>query len=483
MTIQELLHELQTELESYQLYGKEDTPIYGIEDDSRNVKEGYVFVAIQGYSRDGHDYIDEALQNGACAIIVDKEVPSYSVPYFNVKNSRKALGVISKSFYHSPSKDKMLIGITGTNGKTTTSYLLKQVIEANGQSCSLIGTTQNIINGEVSPSINTTPNSLGLNKLLTESNDQVVIMEVSSHALTQYRVEGMEFDYALFTNLSQDHLDYHASMEEYFEAKSMLFGMLKENGKAVVNIDDGWGEQLAHNLQSKVSLYTIGKDEQSDFRMNPKSMSPPSLEVQAGSHTITISPELKGLYNMYNVTMAFATAQLIGIDPDTIKKSLEAFAGVEGRFQVYKQQGGATAVIDYAHTPDAIFHCLTTVREQGARNIIHVFGFRGDRDPTKRASMLSTSSELSDSYILTFDNLNTVSSNNMKDTLLHLQNEHGNEKGTVIPDRTLAIKQALEWAGEEDWVVITGKGNEKYQQEYELQTSSDPDTVSLLTKA
>ncbi|TGB01079.1 UDP-N-acetylmuramoyl-L-alanyl-D-glutamate--2,6-diaminopimelate ligase [Halobacillus salinus] len=458
-----------------------DTIVKGLSYRSQDVQEGYIFVAIKGYHQDGHNYIEHAIENGACAVVGEKPITGLKVPYIQVDNSRKALGLISDHFYDYPTHNKTLIGITGTNGKTTTSFLLRHILEGNGYSCALFGSTKNIVNGESFATANTTPNLLEINRLLSKSDDDVVVMEVSSHALTQYRVEGITFDYALFTNLSHDHLDYHDSMEDYFEAKRKLFDMLKAEGQAVINTDDYWGEQLASQLESQaVSTVSIGENAASDVRIAEYTSTPRQLLLTEKHERVSIEPKLYGLHNMYNIAMAYGTARQIGVDSRGAVESIESFDGVEGRFNRIELESGVTCIVDYAHTPDALFHSLNAARELCEGDLIHLFGFRGDRDPSKRGEMISISSELSDRYILTFDDLNSVSPSEMEESLIRLQETYGNEKAKVITDRTLAIAEAIKTAEKGDCILITGKGLEKYQQDYHHPVHNDKEAVLYL---
>ncbi|MGP4070426.1 UDP-N-acetylmuramoyl-L-alanyl-D-glutamate--2,6-diaminopimelate ligase [Halobacillus sp. B29] len=481
MKLQELVYELESKSEVINKNVDETLPISGLADNTSQIEEGYLFIAIKGFMKDGHTYIDEAIQKGASVIIGEADIQNPDVPYVQVKNARKTLGIISSKYYDYPSRNKTLIGVTGTNGKTTTSYLVKHILASMGNSCALFGSIHNIINGVDYPSQHTTPNSLEINRMLAESRDDVVVMEVTSHALTQYRVEGLAYDLALFTNLSHDHLDYHDSMEEYFEAKKMLFDLLKSDGKAVINTDDSWGQQLADILQEEgTSTYRIGEMSGSDFRIVESNFNPPRVKIQEKNEVTAIDSNMYGIHNMYNVTMAYAAAKVLGWNQEEILSSIQDFEGVKGRFQIITRHD-VNFVIDYAHTPDAIFHCLNTARQGGAEKVIHVFGFRGDRDRTKRREMMAITSELSDHYILTFDDLNSVSKEEMEKELQQLQKEHGNEKGRIVTDRTKAIKQAMELAEAGDWILITGKGNEAYQQRYELPAESDEEMINSLS--
>lgn len=314
-----------------------DMAIHGVADNSSDVKEGYIFVAVRGFSSDGHDFIHNAIEKGASVIVGEQDIKNLSVPYIQAANGRKALGTLAQNFYGNPAKHKLVIGITGTNGKTTTSYILKHLLESNGKSCAVIGTVQNIINGEKTPSFNTTPSSLVLHQLLSISNDDAVIMEVSSHGLSQHRLEGIQFDYCLFTNLHHEHLDYHGSMENYFQAKLLLFKKLKDNGTAIVNTDDSWGEKLADLLLDKGSeVYRVGKSSECQLRILDFQLQNSTVAVEESEERSTVFSSMEGVHNMYNTLMAFGTAKLIGISKEHILQSLPQFSGVEAgsRFSI-----------------------------------------------------------------------------------------------------------------------------------------------------
>lgn len=458
--------------------------IQGLADNSKDVKEGDLFVAIKGLGSDGHDYIENAIAKGAAVIIGEQPSADLSIPYIQVTNSRKALGIIANNFYGDPSREKMMIGITGTNGKTTTSYILKHILESNGKTCSVIGTIQNIINGERIPSFNTTPSSLTLNKLISLSNDEVIIMEVSSHGLSQHRIEGVAFDYCLFTNLHHEHLDYHSSMEDYFQAKLLLFKQLKPDGKVIANTDNSWGEKLTGVFQNERKLvYRIGKASKNQLRIIDFDLHNSTVSFEENNEFNAAFSSISGIHNMYNTLMAYGTAKLMGLVKESILQSLYKFEGVDGRFEISKQTNGAVVVFDYAHTPDAIVHCLTTAKQCGAKRIIHIFGFRGDRDSSKRGEMLSLTAELSDQYMLTLDDLNSVPIKDMLEAYTYLNDNYGNEKGRIILDRTLAIKKAIKESQIGDWILITGKGHEKYQQNFQLPTTSDRETIDFISNS
>ncbi|PRS26214.1 UDP-N-acetylmuramoyl-L-alanyl-D-glutamate--2,6-diaminopimelate ligase [Bacillus sp. RJGP41] len=434
-----------------------------------------LFVAIPGYRVDGHDFVHHAIEAGASVILGEKDLKDLPVPYIQVPNSRLALARIACQFYGNPSRKKIVIGITGTNGKTTTSFMLKHILEESGRSCSLFGTVKNVVNGQVSPSINTTLDALELQQQLSASEDEFIIMEVSSHGLSQYRVEGVEFDYCLFTNLDHDHLDYHRDMEEYFSVKASLFNQLKPQGNAVINHYNSWGEQLADRLTSEgYNMFSIGDGRHHDLRINKCESGVPSFSFEK-NQDFELNLKIIGSHNILNASMAFLTARKIGLPSNQIIQALEIFPGVPGRFEILHHPNGATIVIDYAHTADAFYHCLQTARGKEAKRIFHIFGFRGNRDVEKRRGMVSVSREISDVSILTLDDLNDVPYEEMEQDLYDLvQQEY------VIPDRTLAIKKVLEQVIDGDWVFITGKGAEAYQQSFQIPTGSDKETVLYL---
>lgn len=482
MRLDDILKETETEILVKRNIN--NVSITGITDSSKQINNGSLFVAVKGYSFDGHDYISEVIRQGAVAIIGELDVVGLTVPYIQVKNSRKALGLVAKRFYGDPSNKKIMIGITGTNGKTTTSFIVKHIFEMNGFSCSIIGTICNIINGKKLDSLNTTPGTIELNTLLNESRDDVVIMEVSSHGLAQFRLEGIEFDYCVFTNLFHEHLDYHGTIEDYFEAKTLLFEKLKPNGLAIINIDDDWGEKLAKIVhQKKINTYLIGKSSQSNLVIaDYQAGKNPFFLLKEKGQLVRMHLPLPGLHNVYNAAFAYSIARIFSIKREEVIESLNQFPGVPGRFEIYKEANGPTVVIDYAHTADAFFHILKTAKECGAKRILHVFGFRGGRDKTKREEMVKVSREFSDQIILTLDDLNNEKYTDMINELNKLYIDFAVEKGKVIPDRTIAILTAIQKAVKDDWIIITGKGPEHYKQPFYLSTKSDKETIQYIQK-
>ncbi|MCU1804843.1 UDP-N-acetylmuramoyl-L-alanyl-D-glutamate--2,6-diaminopimelate ligase [Cytobacillus firmus] len=457
----------------------DDPDITGIEMDSRKVGKGSLFVAIKGFQADGHDFIGQAVENGAAAVVGEDAI-ELNVPYIKVTDSRTGLGKLANCFYDHPSRKHKIIGITGTNGKTTTAYILKHILETAGRTCSLLGTVSNIINNKEYKTCNTTPDALQIQKMLSKSHDEFVVMEISSHALEQSRTEGLELDYGLFTNLAHDHLDYHDSMDQYFYDKKKIFTLLKEDGKGVVNLYNSWGEKMAEHLQNeKIPLIMLGDEKCcsiKDTAINGKTVF--ILEVRGKSFEIEFP--LPGHHNVYNAAMAFLTGIDLGIDPEDMTKALASFPGIPGRFEMIIHPSGAKFVVDYAHTVDAFEYCLDTAKQQGAERIFQIYGFRGGRDQSKRVDMIKVSAKYCHKFYLTADDLNDECENEMLSQLISLNKEYGDGKGEVIPDRTLAIRKAWAEAKENDWIFITGKGPEAYQQSFALPADNDLETLKLL---
>ncbi|KRE30633.1 UDP-N-acetylmuramoyl-L-alanyl-D-glutamate--2,6-diaminopimelate ligase [Paenibacillus sp. Soil522] len=456
--------------------------ISGIQFHSGKVGKGELFVAIPGIEVDGHDYIHHAIEAGAVAVVGEKELYHLPVPYYRVSNSRLALAQIASQYYDYPSRRHTMIGITGTNGKTTTAHLLRHIIETAGITCSLIGTVSNLINGVDISSSQTTPDALQLQKWLYESNDQTVIMEVSSHGIDQDRIGGTEYDYAVFTNLSHDHLDYHDSLEDYYLTKARLFNQSKINGAAIITSRGRWGNRLIDQLltQNKTvySFGEVGGDKIEIVQIH--SESPLYFQIREENRLYDVKMSLPGVYNAWNAAAAWLTAHRMGIESNIIQHALNNFPGVPGRFEVFPHPNGAQFIVDYAHTPDGFEQFLKTLHNRKQNQIIHIFGFRGDSDPSKRSTMLKISVEWSDKIILTMDNLSGTDIKSMLAEMQELANESGGNKCVIIEDRTKAIEYAWQLARKGDQVAITGKGREVYQQTFALPSNTDPDTIQYL---
>ena len=462
-------------LEDAVIIGNRDTVITGIEHDSRKVQQGTLFVCIPGVHVDGHKFIPQAVAAGASAIVTtreDVEVPQ-GIAVLRVKELQPALDTIVPYFHDYPARKMRVVGITGTNGKTTTSYITRAILRKAGYKVGLIGTLQIMIEDEVLSIHNTTPDVVELQHTLAMMRDKgmdYVVMEVSSHALDQNRVAGIEFDTAVFTNLTQDHLDYHKTLENYMLAKAKLFDHVSEKGckqgkTAVVNIDDAAGATMLAHAECQHLTYAIEKE--ADRRAMDILVHANGAEFVLHHESfgeMKLSLHITGIFNVYNVMSAVGAALSEHIDASVIKEALEAFTAVPGRFELVKAGQDFSIIVDYAHTPDGVENVLKTARKIAKRRIIAVFGCGGDRDRTKRPIMGRLAAELADVVIATSDNPRTEDP-----AFILSQVEEGVEEaiGTkhheLIVDRRQAIYRAVEMAEKDDIVVILGKGHENYQ--------------------
>lgn len=441
--------------------GKEDIKYTGMEYDSRKIEAGNIFVALEGAVVDGHKFIKNAVENGAKAILVSKEVPlEFSVEYILVKDLRKNLGKIASEFYNYPQKKLKIIGITGTNGKTTSTYLLESIL--GEEKVARIGTVEYKIGDEVIEAQNTTPESLDIVKICKKAVDkglEYLVMEVSSHALALGRVSMLEFDVASFTNLTLDHLDYHESMQNYFEAKRKLFTILKVKENSVINIDDPYGEKLykefggySYSLKNE-SANLKGKilEFHSDGQL---------VELELLDRKYTVKLAILGRYNLYNVLGVIGMALLLGKEADEVVSGLKELKGAPGRFELINCGQDYIVIVDYAHTGDALENILQSINELKKGRVITVFGCGGDRDPSKRPIMGEIAQRLSDIAILTSDNPRTEDPHKIIEDVL--KGMDGNNY-LVEENRELAIVKAIEIAKTNDIILIAGKGHEAYQ--------------------
>jgi UDP-N-acetylmuramoyl-L-alanyl-D-glutamate--2,6-diaminopimelate ligase len=451
------------------------TPYYGpnveissIENDNRQVKKGSLFICLKGYTVDGHDFAKSAVENGAAAIIAEREL-DVMVPVVIVKDSFKAMAVIADTYYGQPSQKLHLIGITGTNGKTTTSHLIEKIFADHNRNTGLIGTMYTKIGEEKVENKNTTPDSLTLQKTFREmldKNVEMAVMEVSSHALDLGRVHGTDFDVAIFTNLSQDHLDYHETMEEYKRAKSLLFSQLGNSFKiskpkyAIFNTDDITYQE--YKKLTAAHIVTYGIDNDADIMATQIKMTPEGttfdIVIQGQYYPITI--QLAGKFNVYNVLASIAAGLVSNIPINDIISSLEKIEGVPGRFELVKAGQDFSVVVDYAHTPEALENVLKTIKQFADKDIFTVIGCGGDRDKTKRPLMAKIACLYSTVPIFTSDNPRS------EDPTAILKDM---EEGVIgktyhsIVDRKEAIKFAVDHAKHGDVILIAGKGHETYQ--------------------
>ncbi len=436
--------------------------------DSRKASNNSLFICIEGYKDDGHRYINNAISKGAKAILIEKDIDHYrdDITYIRVKNSRKAMSGLAARFYNYPLKDLKLIGVTGTNGKTTTTYLIKSIIDQAGLKTGLIGTINILIGDEEYPATRTTPESLDLYRnfyKMKEKGVKYVIMEVSSHALYLERVKGMRFDLAVFTNISQDHLNFHNTIEEYVKVKSSLFQQLKEKGKGIINIDDSYADQI---FQVTNDFYTYGIKKDADFKAFDIKVNPDGLKYRVkGKLDLNFNLKITGKFNVYNSLAAIACGYALNIKEVKIKKGLENSKGIPGRFELIKEGQDFTVVVDYAHTPDGMENVLTTARDIIKGNLIVVFGCGGDRDRGKRPLMGKLGIEYGDYCLVTSDN---PRSEKPMDIIKEIEEgiKEIKDRTTpykILPEREKAIKYAINKAETNDMVIIIGKGHETYQ--------------------
>lgn len=454
--------------------GAFDIEVNSIQYDSRKVERRDVFVCISGFKADGHDFIASAERQGASIIILENNayLPQ-NTPWIQVKNSRKALAIMAANFYNSPSRKFTLVGVTGTNGKTTTTNLIANIFEAQDKKIGLIGTIHNRIGKEILPVKHTTPESPELQELfaqMVKKDIDFCTMEVSSHALELDRVYKSEFDIAVFTNLTQDHLDFHKDLDEYLRAKTKLFASLgkdarKENKKfAIINLDDPSSQFIMD--QVSVPIITYGVKNKADVRATEIVVKPEGVSYLAnfGGQKIPVNLNLTGLFNVYNSLAALAVGLVSGIQPEKIADALADIPGVPGRFETVKEGQDFAVVVDYAHTPDSLENVLRTARNITSGRTITVFGCGGDRDRTKRPLMGEAATRLSDICIVTSDNPRSEDSESIIDDIIPgIEKVLGHKDYLRITDRAQAIYKAIDIAQTGDIVVIAGKGHENYQ--------------------
>ncbi len=471
-----ILEDLLRGINVRRVLGPRDAEIDGISIDSKSVTKGDLFVAIKGAKSDGHNYIDSAISKGASAVLVE-DVPDQlnkGIPVIEVADTRMGLADISANFYNHPTKDLVLVGITGTNGKTTVTYLLESIWAYEGLSPGVVGTIDYRYKGKTTASNMTTPESHDLMETLStmrHSGVSHVAMEVSSHALDKDRVRGCEFDVAVYTNLSQDHLDYHKSIEDYFDAKKKLFTeVLPQSSKSmlcsVINLDDEYGERLSKEARGEIVLYSV-ENSNANFYAKKINISEKGISaiIKTPGDNITINSGLLGKHNLSNILAAVATAYSLGVSSDTIEKGINELKSVPGRLEAIQNPFGFTILVDYAHTPDALSNVLRALRSFTKGRIVTVFGCGGDRDKTKRPLMGEIGRELSDLLIVTSDNPRTEDPEKIIDDIEKgvFGVDDSKENYYRISDRRSSIKKALDIAREHDTVLIAGKGHEDYQ--------------------
>ncbi|MBN2611057.1 MAG: UDP-N-acetylmuramoyl-L-alanyl-D-glutamate--2,6-diaminopimelate ligase [Bacteroidales bacterium] len=447
--------------------GDENIAISGITFDSRAVGQGFLFVAMTGTSADGHQFIEASVDKGAVAVICEKlpqEIRN-NVVYIVTDNSAKALGIISSNFFDKPSHKLKLVGITGTNGKTTTATLLYRMARGLGFKAGLLSTVRNYIDDEPVEATHTTPDSVQLNLLLKKMADRgckYAFMEVSSHAIVQDRIAGLNFTGAIFSNITHDHLDYHKTFEEYLRAKKKFFDNLPKDAFALINADDKNGKVMVQNTAAAVKYY--GLKSMADFKAK-------IIESHFDGTLLNIDKtelwtKFLGEFNAYNLLAVYSTSILLGFQKDEVLKVLSKFDTVEGRFEYLHSNDGVIAIVDYAHTPDALVNVLNTINQIRTRNeqLIVVVGAGGNRDKTKRPKMAKACVQNSDKVILTSDNPRFEEPMDIiKDMEAGIEEQY-RRNYLVIADRKEAIKTACMMAKKGDIILVAGKGHEPYQE-------------------
>jgi len=480
------LAELIESLEIAAISGNTEIVIEAIEYDSRKCKPGTLFAALCGTQVNGHDYISKAVANGAVAVLCEEIPNEYGkdskVTFVCVKNSRAALAQIAHAFYDYPTRDMLVVGITGTNGKTTTTFLLKSIFEKAGLKSGIVGTT-GIYAGDVFlPATHTTPESIelaGYFSYMKQQGVQAVAIETSSHALHQHRADCIDYNAALFTNLTHEHLDYHKTMDEYADAKKLLFDMLGSDAFALVCDESEYA--FAVTRDTKARKFTIGRKQSSNFRIFMENMQLHSSEfflempdlvsqkVPLGNRVTKFSTILPGSYNIDNAACAVAAAFVLGIKTEDIFAGLASSTGAPGRMERVMLRNGALAIVDYAHSPDALEKALNACRglQQSAgikdSRLICVFGCGGDRDKTKRPLMGAIAASLADIAVVTSDNPRTEDPEEIIDNIFTGIDEAGAAKTVRIADRAKAIQHAAAVSKENDIILVAGKGHEDYQ--------------------
>lgn len=449
-----------------QVHGSTDITVSGIQIDSRKLEAGNVFVAIRGVVSDGHEYIDKAIANGASVIVCDTMPARFEdgVTYLEVADTQEAVAYMAHQFYDEPSLKLKLVGVTGTNGKTTIATVLFKLFNKLGYKCGLISTVQNQIGDEIIPSTHTTPDAVSLNdllKLMLDAGCSHVFMECSSHAIHQHRITGLQFTGALFSNITHDHLDYHKTFEEYIRVKKSFFDHLPATAFAISNADDKRGEVMLQNTQASKYMYSL---------KTVAAFKGKILENALTGLIMTINDKevhfrLIGEFNAYNLLAVYGAAVCLGEDSEEVLTALSMLSGAEGRFDYVISGGLIIGIVDYAHTPDALENVLMTIKKlrKGHEQVITVVGCGGDRDKTKRPVMAQTACDLSDRVILTSDNPRTEEPEAILRDMETGLSSSAKRKYISIVDRKEAIRTAVSYAGPEDIILVAGKGHEKYQ--------------------
>jgi len=466
------LKELIEEIEILETLNFNNNLIKGITNNSLEIKKDFLFCALRGTSTDGNLFIPQAIYNGASTILTDvfpKTIHS-GITYLIVDDARKAMALISKKFYDYNRLKSKIIGVTGTNGKTTITFLISSLLKNLGYTTAVIGTTGIYLNNDKLPTTHTTPESVRLYEIFDKINSfgiDYIIMEVSSHSLVQKRVYGVEFDLAIFTNLTPDHLDYHETMDNYAKAKKILFDSLKPSAISIINSDDAYSDFIVSNLPAN-QIVRVGTNTNSDYILKPIKSSIKGVEFNLlhpkSNQTYYIQANLIGEFNIWNLALALVATSFLGNDLSKLVEFTDKLIAAPGRMEIIKLKNDAIGVVDYAHTPDALEKVIKTLNNlKNGGKLITVFGCGGDRDKSKRPLMGCIASVLSDKVIITNDNPRTENPDNIIQEILQGVDKAFFHKIDIIPDRRLAIQTAINKSTKGDIVLVAGKGHEKYQ--------------------
>ncbi len=462
-TISDILHNI----DILEIKGNTNQHVLGISFDSRKVSNNFVFIAVRGVNSDGHDFIETAILNGATSVVCE-EMPVNiltNICYMQVENTSRALGIISSNFFDNPSSKLKIIGVTGTNGKTTIVTLLHSLFMSLGYPSGMLSTIVNKIENTKVAATHTTPDPVSINRLL---NDMVIagcefaFMEVSSHAIVQNRIAGLNFSGGIFTNITHDHLDYHKTFKEYIKAKKKFFDELTDHAFALVNSDDRNAQVMVQN--TKAAIYTYGLKNMADFKGVILENELEGVKIKINNHELFSL--LIGEFNAYNLLAVYGTSVLLGLDEEEVLIALSTLKGADGRFEILRAKNGITGIIDYAHTPDALKNVLQTIQKlrKGNEQVITVVGAGGDRDKKKRPLMASVAAKYSDRLILTSDNPRSENPENILKDMMDGLDVIEKKNALIISNRKEAIKTAWQFASNNDIILIAGKGHEKYQE-------------------
>lgn len=460
------LHDLLKGVDVVEIKGDENTEVTGIFTDSRKAVKGSVFIALKGVQVDGHQYIDNALELGAKVVIYQEKTDTSKegITYVKVKDSADAAGKTASHWYGDPSSKLRLVGVTGTNGKTTTATLLYEMFRKLGYKAGLLSTVANYVDGKAFHATHTTPDPISLNEMLAKMVDagcEFAFMEVSSHAIHQKRISGLKFEGGVFTNLTQDHLDYHGTMAEYLKAKKAFFDNLPETAFALTNVDDKNGIVMMQNTKAKQYTYSVHSLADFKARIIEKHFDGTAVDINGKE----IQVQFVGVFNVYNLLAVYGATVLLGQDSDQALLTLSTLRPVSGRFETIRSSENYTAIVDYAHTPDALTNVLEAIHEvlDGNGRVITVVGCGGNRDKTKRPIMAREAVRLSDQVILTSDNPRWEEPQAIINDMADGLNSQQLKKTLLIVEREQAIKTACTLAKEGDVILIAGKGHEDYQ--------------------